>query len=86
MNVIVLQIGFPICHLLMKMVNDKLIINDFSLPNLVEHISIYVMRSSKMSLNSKIFVSCFLAFSIRVLFKLSFGENPMEIGQLILEK
>ena len=25
----------------------------------------------------------FLAFAICVLFKLSFGENPMEIGQLV---
>ena len=37
------------------------------------------------SLKSKIFVSCFLAFSTRELFKLSLGEIPMEIGQLILE-
>ena len=45
----------------------------------------YVMRSSKMSLKSKILVNCFLAFSIRVLLKLQFGENPMKIRQLVLE-
>ena len=28
----------------------------------------------------------FLVFSIRVLFKLYFGENPMVIGQSVLEK
>ena len=33
-----------------------------------------------------LFFVLFLHFSIRVLFKLSFGENPMEIGQLVLEK
>ena len=43
------------------------------------------MRSSKMSLKSKNIKFYFLAFAICVLFKLLFGENPMEIGQLVLK-
>ena len=46
--------------------------------------SLYVMRLSKMSLKSKIFVFYFLAFSVRVLFQLQFGVKRMEIGQLVL--
>ena len=32
------------------------------------------------------FCSLFLAFSIRILFKLQFGGNPVEIEQLVLKK
>ena len=43
------------------------------------------MQSSKMSLKSQKIQFYFLAFAICVLFKLLFGENPMEIGQLVLK-
>ena len=41
------------------------------------------MQSSKMSLKSQNMIFGFLMFSIRVLFGLYLGENPMEIGQAV---
>ena len=46
----------------------------------------YVMQSSKMSRKSKFLFFYFLAFYIRVLFKLLIGKNPVEIGQFDLKK
>ena len=65
---------------------EKPLFSFFSLIQTFHRILTYVMQSSKMSLKSKCFNFCFMTFSIRVLFKLEFGENPMKIGQSVLEK
>ena len=80
---LLVYILFPAPHLS----KVKRIQLDAKLQNLTHYkdlflsLSVYVMRSSKMSLKSNFFVFCILAFSTTILFKHKFGENPMETGQ-----